>query len=701
MGAIMQTRANMFGDVRAEHDHEILDHSFYEWQDYRAMYESNDRFIVVGRRGTGKSALTYRLSKDSKEKRYSIVIAPNEEQVIGLRPVASLFGTSVSRIRAGVKIAWRYALLLEIGLVLWENYKSKRDVEQRSVLLAHLRGWRASGQCCIERLRIVMRDSLKAIDREEDRIADLANLLQLNRITEDVVSIVSASDRQFTILFDRLDEGYEPDSIGVGLIDGIVYGVDDLRSAFGTNLKSFVFIRDNIFRAIQAEDKDFSRNLESQVLRLHWDPQELFYLVAKRIRNIFSIDKESDVKTWNAITANEIHGREGFKHVLKLTLYRPRDVIALLNAAFYQAQRQSRTTLIEDDFTLSARQISLTRYDDLSKEYESILPGIGMLTRSFAGGAAKMEWQSAASVLGDTMKSDGLSEAVAQHFQILGSPDEAIKTLYGVGFLGFYERQQDSFLFSHDGKRPDRAFGANDVLMIHPCYWLALNLDQEPLRQDKAEEIFDEYEISIHSQSSEQRSHLLGQIISELHTIPLGDDGASHFEDWCKRALEIAFATHLSNIQHKPNGQAVQRRDIVATNQAKEGFWKRVLTDYGTRQVIFEVKNFESIGIDEYRQVHSYLGKEYGRLGFIVCRDPQGSLTKGRELDAFREFYSKNAVIVKLTSHLLVSILSKLRSPEKIDAGSKLLDTTLDTCIRMYANGQSDIGRVTKKRGRK
>jgi len=701
MGVIMQLRANMFGDVRAEHDHQFLDHSFYEWQDYRAMFESNDRFIIVGRRGTGKSALTYRISEDSHDRRFSIVIAPNEEEVIGLRPVASLFGSTVSRIRAGVKIAWRYALLLEVGLVFWESYKTRREVELRPVLLAHLKNWRASGGSCIERLRAIMRDSLKAIEKEEDRIADLASILQINQVTEDVVSIVRSNDRLFTILFDRLDEGYEPDSIGVGLIDGIVYGVDDLRSALGPNLKAFVFIRDNIFRAIQAEDKDFSRNLESQVLRLHWDPQELFYLVAKRIRNVFSIDKESDVKTWNAITANELHGRDGFKNILKLTLYRPRDVIALLNAAFYQAQRQSRTTLIEEDFALSAKQISLTRYDDLSKEYESILPGIGLLTRSFAGGPAKMEWQAAASILDKAMKSDGLSEAISQHFKILDSSDEAIKTLYGVGFLGFYERQQDSFLFSHDGKRPDRSFGANDVLMIHPCYWLALSLDQEPLHQDRAEEIFDEYEISIYSQSSEQRSHLLGQVISELTQIPLGDEGASQFEDWCKRALEIAFATHLTNIQHKPNGQATQRRDIVATNQAQAGFWKRVLADYGTRQVIFEVKNFESIGVEEYRQVYSYLGKEYGQLGFIICRDTQGALTKGRELDAFREFYSKNSVIVKLTASLLVSILSKLRNPEKTDAGNKLLDTTLDTCIRMYANGQSDVKRSTRRKGKR
>lgn len=190
----------------------------------------------------------------------------------------------------------------------------------------------------------------------------------------------------------------------------------------------------------------------------------------------------------------------------------------------------------------------------------------------------------------------------------------------------------------------------------------------------------------------------MGQLISELNGIPLGSEGAIQFEDWCKRAIGIAFARQLSNIQLKPNYQATQRRDVVATNLGS-GFWRRILEDYGTRQVVFEIKNYEKIGVDEFRQVYSYLGKEYGKLGFIICRDSVSGLTKGAEIDAFREHYNKNALIIKLTSAQLVNILSKLRSPEKVDAGQVLLDKTLDTYIRMYASGQTDVN--TKRRSKK
>lgn len=696
----MSAKPNAFGDVRAENDHRALDATFYEWQDYKTLFETSDRFIVVGRRGTGKSALTYQLNKIWKSRQSPVVmVAPQEEQVIGLRPTAALFGSTVSRIRAGVKLAWRYALLLEVALKLHDDYKARESIESKPVLAAHVKQWRLHGPNCIERLRSVLRSSVSHAATEEDRIADIASTLQLSRITEDVVSVTEKLRKQFVILVDRLDEGYEPDVIGTGIVDGILYGTDDIRSILKTRVRAIVFIRDNIFRAIETEDKDFSRNLESQVLRLHWDQQELFYMVARRVRFLFSIDKESDTKVWNSITAAELHGREGFKKCLQLTLYRPRDVIALLNAAYYHAQRQQRETLIQDDFDNSAKQISLTRYGDLGKEYESVFPGVTSLTSAFTNGQAELTWREAVDKVGLAMTADGLDQKASQHFSILKSPETALQGLYGIGFVGLFDSSLGSFVFSHDGKRSDKDFCVSDKLMVHPCYWSALSLSHGHLDEGEAEEIYDEYDITIASHSTEQRKKLLGQIISELTSISVGSEGATQFEDWSKRVLEIAFARQLVNIQLKPNLSATQRRDIVATNEGL-GVWRRILEDYGTRQVVFEVKNYESIGVDEFRQVHSYLGREYGRLGFIICRDSIDGLQKGPELDAFKEFYSKGSIIIKLTAKQLVSILSKLRSPDKSDAGELLLARLLDTYVRLYAAGQSDVDGRKSRRGK-
>lgn len=98
--------------------------------------------------------------------------------------------------------------------------------------------------------------------------------------------------------------------------------------------------------------------------------------------------------------------------------------------------------------------------------------------------------------------------------------------------------------------------------------------------------------------------------------------------------------------------------------------------------------------------MNGYLTREYGMFGFIICRDKQAGLMKGKELEAFREFYLQGKVIVKITATALTHILSKLRSPAKIDAGDLALGKLLDTHIRVYASGQSAVvlARTRKKK---
>jgi len=118
--------------------------------------------------------------------------------------------------------------------------------------------------------------------------------------------------------------------------------------------------------------------------------------------------------------------------------------------------------------------------------------------------------------------------------------------------------------------------------------------------------------------------------------------------------------------------------------------------------VTFEIKNYDALGVGEYRQVHSYLDREYGKCGFIICRDPHQAIPKGATLEAFREFYMKQHVIVKISANTLVTILSKLRSPEKVDAASKMLESILDDHVLLYASGQTNAdGSQSKKRRRR
>ena len=118
-------KTNPLGDIRAENDHEMLDRVFYKTPDYRSLLEEHTRRVVVGRRGTGKSAIFYKLEHHWKSEPRTLVVllTPSETEVIGLRPVVSLFGSKPSYIRAACKLAWQYALVQEVLFQLRDHYK--------------------------------------------------------------------------------------------------------------------------------------------------------------------------------------------------------------------------------------------------------------------------------------------------------------------------------------------------------------------------------------------------------------------------------------------------------------------------------------------------------------------------------------------------------------------------------------------------
>lgn len=680
-------RANLLGDVRAEVDSKMLNAAFFESADYRTLIESSDRCIVVGRRGAGKSALAYRLGQHySTEVGTKIVtVSPDEDQIIGLRPIVEMFGSDYRLIRAGSIVAWRYALLMELMSPIYYRVKRK-EAFAHSNHFQHMDRWCSNSYGFTARLREVLKSVIDPNSSVADRVSDLAQQLEMREVEGTVRLVLEESKTKFVLIIDRLDEGYEPDDTGVALINGLIQAAIDVNTKF-SGVRPIVFVRDNIYRAVAKHDPDFSRNIEGQTLRLHWDEYGLLNLIASRLRVAFDIKLQQSARVWDQCTARELHGNDGFRRCLRLTLYRPRDLLILLNDAFLSAGQQDRDVIVPADMDWSAKTVSTNRLDDLVKEYTSIFPSLQLMIGAFANRSREMTVRAAAELLAPIVLRDDYEPAKQRYFTLAGSPEACLRDLYGVGFLGLEDLGSGQFVFSHDGKDPSREFSGDQRILIHPCYWMALNLADvgEGMAEQQAQDIYDEYEIRVTSNTPVLRSVQIGRLIAELNTIPEGQKGWSAFEDWSFQALRTVLAGHLRNFEMRANKNALQRRDILATNHGETLSWRRILEDYKSRQVIFEIKNYSELTTEDFRQMLSYLTGDYGQCGFFITRAKNDDLTKGRELDWVRELYKDNKVLaVKLSAKTLSSLLSKLRSPQKHDAVDKQLNAILDRYIRLY-----------------
>ncbi|WP_339353538.1 P-loop ATPase, Sll1717 family, partial [Klebsiella pneumoniae] len=556
----------------------------------------------------------------------------------------------------------------------------------------HLLSWGAKRQNISGKIRkklISILDTGKDV-KPATRISDLSDNFELDLLEEVLFEAISKSNHQFVIFADRLDEGYTPDDLGVAIVDGFIQSVIDIKQNLQEKVIAFAFVRDNIHRAISKMDPDFTRNIEGQVLRLHWDEYNLFNLVCNRMRVAFNSTIENNTRVWNAYTANELQSNTGFKEALKLTLYRPRDILVLLNDAFLRAATHDRTKIIIDDIKATANTISQNRLNDLLKEYENVFPALDIFTSLFGNKKPDFSIAEASEIISQAFDIKEVNDKMKlQDILLFEGPVQVIQRLYSVGFFGLYNQQSSSYVFCHDGKEPEKEFTPGSKLLLHPCYWLALSVHESDITPETADDIHDEYDIEVSSVSEEQRKQRIGALLQELNNIPEGKEGAVDFEAWALKAIKILFATNLTNIELHSNKNGLQQRDIIATNLADTPVWKRILTDYQSRQVVFEIKNYKTLGADKYRQVNSYLFKDYGRLAFIINRDHSENLEKHKELIWVKELYDNhNKLVIKLPSKFLERHLSKMRSPQKHDEVNKQLSKLLDLYIRSYLNNK-------------
>lgn len=580
-------------------------------------------------------------------------------------------------------MAWKYAMIIEILSNLSSHYKFKKYLENEG-LAGLAEDWGKPHEDISQKLRRFLKNHLDLNSPPESRIADFSEVVATRELLGHLSSALSGAHLRVVLLVDRLDEGYMPDELGVALVDGFCQAVIDLNSTHDENIAAYVFLRDNIFRAIAQKSPDFTRNIEGQVLRLAWPEYNLFNLVCNRLRVAFDDPTEKSLKVWNARTSHDLSGMEGFRRALRQTLYRPRDILSLLNEAFLNASRKNSDRLVMDDIADSARSISCHRLTDLHKEYESVFPALQVITESFTGSPANLSFTDAERIISSVLAKGTHEPKVQQDLAFFRDAADVLNRLYHVGFLGIRDEKSSAYVFCHDGNTTPKDLGARAWLLIHPCYWKAL-ANIETNDDQCLDDIHDEYEIEVTSYSQEERSARIGRLESELADIELGADHASQFESWCFEVIKIVSAGSLINVELHPNTNALQRRDIVATNIEGGKFWKRILDDYGTRQVVFEIKNFPELGADEYRQVNSYLSNEYGRLGFVITRDDQPHPNQ-RELNWIKELYSRNPkiIVIKLTAKFLLRLLRKLRNPQKYNLPDKELSNLLDKYIRDY-----------------
>jgi hypothetical protein len=326
-----------FGKVEAEDDAVL---NYFVEMKITENINSEDTFLVLGRKGSGKTAL-FRYFTEDKHKECSTALNLNgypwriHEKIKddGVEPVEAYVASwkyliAVEMVKLVLKLSDRYQMteVIELNKFLNDNYgtnsPSIKNIfsPQKLVISGDLEPQILG--CKLGKISLNKTESDMAIGSE------------LNALTEKLLSSVKkiAKVSEITkmfVHFDELDRGITTlQDSRKDMMIGLVLASKEIRKILiesDSLFKSVVYLRKDIWDELKFSDKN--KITESNTDLIEWTHDQLFGLIEKRIKVLLGHKAR-----WEDIDdGKRINSQPKWKHIIDRTLMRPRDVISFLN----------------------------------------------------------------------------------------------------------------------------------------------------------------------------------------------------------------------------------------------------------------------------------------------------------------------------------------------------------------------------------
>lgn len=347
-----------FGGIDADTD-SLLDTCFEQHEAY-LQSKGHKRFLVLGRKGSGKTAIFRKFISTRSHDFFSFghtfsdypwhhhdkqaaIGVPEEERYVH---------------------SWRYLILLSIAKILLNQDQSQpwsegsfEDIRKLEKFVIDSYGTRdpditeifspaktlrfkSSFEIPLTKLKIRLEASGVPLEYLPTIIQDV------NRSLTTAILATLNPSFDYYVCFDQLDLGFSPsDKNYKNRLIGLIIAARDLNikaREVGKKLSALVFLRDDIYQTLRFEDKN--KVTEAFATRIEWDTertnQTLKDLMQKRFSSVFEIQETG---AWENVfdEQEQMPGRQTkYQHMLDRTFLRPRDMIKFCNETLdaYKAQ---------------------------------------------------------------------------------------------------------------------------------------------------------------------------------------------------------------------------------------------------------------------------------------------------------------------------------------------------------------------------
>jgi hypothetical protein len=389
------------GDPMAENEFQSLGAYYVQTDEYNRALRGEVN-LVVGRKGTGKTALFFQVRDRIRRDKQNIVIDLKPEGYQLLKLKENVLDLLSEGAKAHLITAfWEYLLLLEICRKVLEKDRSRyrfdaTGADAYRTLERLYRGGIASTEGDFsERLLLLSQEIINAYQQQygqaknvrltADEVTNLLHTTTIADLREALASYLGQKG-QVLVLFDNLDKGWAYKGIGTGdililrcLIDAARKVQREMRKA-DVEMSCIVFVRNDIYELLMNSSPDFGKEARAS---LDWsDPDLLREVLRRRLSQSFP-EQVSFAQVWGLICVSHYEGEETSQFLIERSLMRPRHLLRLVGYCKSFAVNLDHEKMEAEDIAKGIRSYSNDLVLEADRELADVEPSAEGLLYEF------------------------------------------------------------------------------------------------------------------------------------------------------------------------------------------------------------------------------------------------------------------------------------------------------------------------------
>jgi hypothetical protein len=484
------------GDPTAENEMTTLSDYYLSTDEYQRALRGEVN-LVVGRKGSGKTALFVQLRDTKRARKPNIVVdlKPEGFQLVKLKERVLDFLTAGAQQHL-ITALWEYILLLEITYKVLEK---DREVHLRNhtltkpyVTLKELYGSTELSQEGDFRERLtklsdrLIAEFFRKFDPENPKVDRNARLnITTNQVTEilyqhDLRNLYEALIRylllkeEVWLLFDNIDKGWNVEGISdadIIILRCLINASRKIeRELKGRDIQfhAIVFVRDDVYSLLMQGSADYGKEMRAS---LDWSDVELLGEVLKR-RISFSLSDSHegpDTAAWMQVCASHYSGEPWLSFMAGRSLMRPRNLLKLFRYSLAYAINMEHQRIEVEDITRGLLTYAQDLVIEVDRELGDVFPSARKMVYEFSEENAEFTHDE----LSTLVQCTGLDKS---------SADRVISFLLYYGVLGV-RRTGEEVIYIFDVNYDIemlhvriRKWGESTKYIVNPALWPALKV---------------------------------------------------------------------------------------------------------------------------------------------------------------------------------------------------------------------------------